>query len=129
MSKRRGGGGFGGPPMGGGGNQAGMMKQLQKMQEDMVKAQEALGEEILEIEIGGTVKIEISGHQRVKSVTINPAALDTSDPEWANDLQDLLVVAINQAIEKSQERAAERMEAITGGLNGMLPGGLGGLFG
>lgn len=132
MSKRRGGGGFGGSPMGGGmgGQQAGMMKQLQKMQEDMVKAQEALGEEILEIEAGGgAVKIEISGHQRVKSVTINTAALDTSDPEWANDLQDILVVAINQAIEKSQERAAERMEAITGGLNGMLPGGLGGLFG
>jgi DNA-binding YbaB/EbfC family protein len=114
---------------GGAGNQAGMMKQLQKMQEDMVKAQEALGDEILEIEVGGTVKIEISGHQRVKSVTINPTALDTADPEWANDLQDLLVVAINQAIEKSQERAAERMEAITGGLNGMMPGGLGGLFG
>jgi nucleoid-associated protein EbfC len=129
MSKRRGGGGgFGGPPAGGG-QQAGMMKQLQKMQEDMVKAQEALGEEMLEVEAGGVVKIEISGHQRVKSVTINTAALDTSDPEWANDLQDLLVVAINQAIEKSQERAAERMEAITGGLNGMLPGGLGGLFG
>ena len=75
MSKRRGGGGFGGPSMGGGG-QSGMMKQLQKMQEDMVKAQEALGEEILEVEVGGTIKIEISGHQRVKSVTINPTALD-----------------------------------------------------
>ncbi|MEP7288272.1 MAG: YbaB/EbfC family nucleoid-associated protein [Chloroflexota bacterium] len=133
MAKRRGMGGFGGPPMGGGGGggqQAGMMKQLQKMQEDMVKAQEALGEEIIEVEAGGgAIKIAISGHQRVKSVTIKPEALDTSDAEWATDLQDLLVVAINQAIEKSQERASERMEAITGGLNGMLPGGLGGLLG
>jgi DNA-binding YbaB/EbfC family protein len=132
MSKRRGGGGFGGPPMGGGmpGGQSGMMRQLQKMQEDMAKAQEALAEETLEIEAGGgAVKIVITGHQKVKSVTINPAALDTSDPEWANDLQDLLVVAMNQAVEKSQERAAERMEAITGGLNSMLPGGLGGLLG
>ena len=129
MSKRRGGGGFGGPqmPMGGQNN---MMRQLQKMQEDMQKAQEALADETLEVEAGGgAVKIVITGHQRVKAVTINPAALDTTDPEWANDLQDLLVVAINQAIEKSQERAAERMEAITGGLNGMLPPGLGGLFG
>src|SRR5579864_3156556 len=134
MSKRRGGGGgFGGPQMPAGGS-GGMMRQLQqmqqKMQEDMAKAQEALAEETLEVEAGGgAVKIVITGHQHVKAVTINPAALDTSDPEWASDLQDLLVVAINQAIEKSQERAAERMEAITGGLNGMLPGGLGGLFG
>lgn len=127
MTKHRG-GGFGGPQMPGG--SSGMMRQLQKMQEDMAKAQEALAEETLEVEAGGgAVKIVITGHQRVKSVTINPAALDTSDPEWASDLQDLLVVAINQAIEKSQERAAERMEAITGGLNGMLPGGLGGLLG
>ena len=131
MSKKgRGGGGFGGPQMGGGGGNSGMMRQLQKMQEDMVKAQEALGEEVLEVEAGGgAIKIAITGHQRVNSVTINPALLDTSDAEWANDLQDLLVVAINQAIEKSQERAAERMEAITGGLNGMMPGGLGGLLG
>ena len=107
---------------------AGMMRQLQKMQEDMAKAQEALAEETVEVEAGGgAIKIVITGHQRVKSVTINPAALDITDPEWASDLQDLLVVAVNQAIEKSQERAAERMEAITGCLSGMLPGGLGGL--
>jgi len=132
MSKRRG-GGFGGPPMGGGmggGGNAGMMKQLQKMQEDMVKAQEALGEETLDVQAaGGAITIVITGHQKVRSVSINKELLDTSDPEWTTDLQDLLVAAINLAIEKSQERAAERMEAITGGLNGMLPGGLGGLFG
>jgi DNA-binding YbaB/EbfC family protein len=134
MPKRRGGGmgGFGGPMGGGGmgGNQNNMMRQLQKMQEDMVKAQEALGDEIIEVEAGGgAIKIEISGHQRVKSITIKPEVIDTSDPEWATDLQDLLIVAVNQAIEKSQERAAERMEAVSGGLNGMLPGGLGGLGG
>jgi hypothetical protein len=132
MSKRRGGGGFGGPmgPGGMGGGNMGMMRQIQKMQEDMQKAQEALAEETLEIQAGGgAVTIVITGHQRVKSVTIKPELLDTSDPEWANDLQDLLVVAVNQAIEQSQQRAAERMEAITGNLSGMLPGGLGGLFG
>lgn len=133
MSKRRGGGGFGGPmgPGGGmGGGNMGMMKQIQKMQEDMAKAQEMLAEETLEIQAGGgAVTVVITGHQRVKAVTIKPELLDTSDPEWANDLQDLLVVAVNQAIEQSQARAAERMEAITGNLSGMLPGGLGGLFG
>lgn len=130
MSKRRG-GGFGGPSMGGGGagGNAGMMKQIQKMQEDMAKAQEALADETVEVQAGGgAVTIVITGHQRVKTITINPEALNTAEADWANDLQDLLVVAVNQAIEKSQERAAERMEAITGNLSGMLPGGLGGLF-
>jgi len=133
MTKRRP-GGFGGPggnPMASSQN---MLKQLQKMQEDMAKAQEALAEETLEIQAGGgAVSVVITGHQRVKSVTIKPELLNTSEPDWANDLQDLLVVAVNQAIEQSQARAAERMEAISGGVQDMLPGGLanslGGLFG
>lgn len=129
MSKRRG-GGFGGPPMGGGMNQANLMKQMQQMQDDMAKAQAALADEVLDVTVGGgAVTVSITGHQRVKSITIKPEALDTSDPEWATDLQDLLVIAVNQAVEESQKRAAERMEAITGNLSGMLPGGLGGLFG
>ncbi len=129
MSKRRG-GGFGGPSMGGGQNQAALMRQFQKMQEDMAKAQEQLGEEVLEVEVGGgAVKVEITGHQRIKSLTINKEAVDTSVEDWATDLQDLLIVALNQAIEKSQTRAAERMDAVSGGISGMLPGGLGGLFG
>jgi len=107
-----------------------MLKQLQKMQEDMVKAQEALANETLEIAAGGgAVKVVISGHQRVQSISIDPAALDTSDPEWKNDLQDLLVVAINQAIEESQKRAAERMESVSGGMGDILGSGLGGLLG
>jgi nucleoid-associated protein EbfC len=127
MTKRRGGGGgFGGPPMGGGMGGNNMMRQIQKMQEDMVKAQQALADEVLEVQAGGgAITISISGHQRVKEVKINPALLDTSDPEWTNDLQDLLVVAINQAIEQSQQRAAERMEAITGGLPPDISGLLG----
>ncbi|HRE47844.1 MAG TPA: YbaB/EbfC family nucleoid-associated protein [Aggregatilineales bacterium] len=128
MTKRRS-GGFGGPGMGGGGSMGGMMKQLQKMQEDMAKAQEALANETLEVKAGGgAVTIVISGHQRIQSITINPEALDTNDPEWRTDLQDLLVVAVNQAIEESQKRAAERMEAVSGGVNDVL-GGLGGLLG
>lgn len=128
MTKRRP-GGFGGPGNSGMNPQT-MMKQVQKMQEDMVKAQEALAEETLEVQAGGgAVTVVITGHQRVKSITIKPEMLDTSDPEWTNDLQDLLQIAFNQAIEQSQARAAERMEAVSGGLNSLLPGGLGGLFG
>lgn len=126
MSKRRG----GGMPMGGGmpGGGMGMMRQLQKMQEDMVAAQEALANETVEVNVGGgAVTIVITGHQRVQSVTIKPEAIDTDDPEWLTDLQDLIVVAINQAIEQSQAMAAQRMESITGGL-GDIPG-LGGLLG
>jgi DNA-binding YbaB/EbfC family protein len=129
MSKRRG-SSFGGPQFSGQANQASMMKKLQQMQEDMVRAQEALADETLEVQAGGgAVSILITGHQRVRAVTLKPEVLDTSDPEWVSDLQDLLVVAINQAIEESQKRAAERMEAVSGNLGDMLPGGLGGLMG
>ncbi len=126
MSKKRGGfpGGGGGLPGGG----AGMMRQLQKMQEDMQAAQQALETETVEVSVGGgAVKVTITGHQRVQAVTINPDAVDTSDPEWLADLQDLLVLAMNQAVEQSQTMAAKRMESITGGL-GDIPG-LGGLLG
>jgi len=143
MPKRRGGGGFGGPMggsgagggaaspggLGGGGGNAGMMRQLQKMQEDMAKAQEALATETVETEAGGMVKVVMSCHQRLQTITIDREKIDMEDGEWLTDLQDLIGIAVNQAIEKSQERAAERMEAITGGLSSQLPPGLGGLLG
>jgi nucleoid-associated protein EbfC len=127
MSKRKG----GGMPMGGGmggGNQMAMMKQLQKMQQDMLEAQEKLANETVEVSVGGgALTIVITGHQRIQSITINKDLIDTSDAEWTTDLQDLLVAAVNQAIEQSQSMAAEKMESITGGL-GSIPG-LGGLLG
>lgn len=130
MSKRRG-GMPGGAGMGGGGmggNQMNMMKQLQKMQQDMLAAQEALANETVEVSVGGgAVTIVITGHQRVQSIAINKDVLDMSDDEWLTDLQDLITLAVNQAIEQSQSMAAERMESITGGLGGMP--GLGGLLG
>ena len=126
MKKGRGGGGFPGGGMPGG--QMGMMRQLQKMQEDMAAAQKALETETVEASVGGgSVTVVITGHQRVQSMTIKPEAIDTSDPEWMTDLQDMLVLAVNQAIEQSQTMAARRMEEITGGL-GDIPG-LGGLLG
>jgi len=127
MSKKRGGfGGFGG------GNPNDMLRQFQKMQqkmqEDMAAAQEALEKEVLEVSVGGgAVTVVITGHQRIQSVTLKKELIDTSDEEWVNDLQDMLVIAVNQAIEQSQTMAAERMESITSGL-GNIPG-LGGLLG
>jgi nucleoid-associated protein EbfC len=112
----------------GGMSQAGMMKQLQKMQQDMAEAQEALESETVEVSVGGgAITVVITGHQRVESLTINPDLIDTDDEEWLTDLQEMLVIAVNKAIEDSQTMAAERMEAITGGL-GDVPG-LGGLLG
>jgi hypothetical protein len=124
MSKKK-----GGVPGGLPGGQAGMLKQLQKMQQDMMEAQEALENETVEVSVGGgAITIVITGHQRVQSLAINPDVVDLEDEEWVNDLQDLLVAGINQAIEQSQTMAADRMENITGGLGGGL-GGLGGLMG
>lgn len=123
-------GGFGGPMGGGMPSQASLMRQIKKMQEDMEAAQAALGDETLEVSAGGgAVTIVITGHQVVKSLTISPEAIDMSDDEWLTDLQDLLVAAVNRAVEESQAYAAERMQSVSGGLDSMLPGGLGGLFG
>lgn len=125
MAKRKGGGIPSGGGMPGG---ADMMRQLQKMQQDMADAQAALEHETVEVSVGGgALTIVITGHQRVQSIRINPDVVDLNDEEWMNDLQDLLVAGVNQAIEQSQTMAAERLEAITGGL-GNMPG-LGGLLG
>lgn len=111
-------------------SQAGMMAQFQKMQDDMVKAQDELANETVDVTVGGgAIKITITGHQRVQNISIDKSAIDLEDDEWLIDLQDLLVAAVNQAIEQSQALSAERMEGITGNLGGMLPNGLGGLFG
>ncbi len=126
--KKRGGGLGGGMPSGMPGGMSGMMAQLQKMQQDMADAQAALEHETVEVSVGGgALTIVITGHQRVQSIKINPDVIDTSDPEWVTDLQDLVMLGVNQAIEQSQAMAAEKMERISGGL-GNIPG-LGGLLG
>jgi nucleoid-associated protein EbfC len=72
---------------------------------------------------GGVITVEISGQQRIKSITIDPDVIDPDDVEM---LQDMLVAAVNAAIEQSQAMAAERMEGLTGGLDvNSLLGGLG----
>ena len=102
-----------------------MMAQVQKMQQEMAVAQEALADETVTVTAGGgAISIEITGHQRVESITLDPEVVDPEDVEM---LQDMLVAAVNQAIEQSQAMAAERMEGITGGLD--LGGGLDDLLG
>ncbi len=95
-----------------------LMAQVQKMQEEMAKVQEALSEEVLEVTVGGgAVRVLITGQQEVRAIEIDPELLD---PEEVDMLQDMLVAAVNQAIEKSQALAAERLQSVTGGLS--LPG-------
>jgi DNA-binding YbaB/EbfC family protein len=128
MAKRRH-SGFGGPPAGTP-NQAALMRQIQKMQEDMEAAQAELEEEKIEVSVGGgAIKVVINGHQKVQSITIDRDVIDMEDEEWLTDLQDLLLAAMNQAIEQSQNLQAERMQGATGDISSMLPGGLGGLLG
>jgi DNA-binding YbaB/EbfC family protein len=100
-----------------------MMKQVQKMQADMVAAQEALKQETVEATAGGgMVTVTVSGDQVVKSIVVDPEAVDPEDVEM---LSDMVLAAVNEGLRKSQELAAERLGAVTGGLAG--PGGLGGL--
>jgi hypothetical protein len=104
--------------MGGGSQFGGFAQQIKKMQEDMQKAQEELADQTVEVSAGGgAVAIVITGHQHVRSIALKPEIVDAEDLEM---LQDLLVAAVNQAIEQSQAMAAQRLEGLTGGIN--LPG-------
>jgi len=104
----------------GGGLGGGMLQQLQKLQEEMVQAQEALGDETLSVTAGGgAIEVVITGHQRIQHITIAPEVVDPEDIEM---LQDLIVAAVNEAIEASQKLASDRLGALTGGLGTGLPG-------
>jgi DNA-binding YbaB/EbfC family protein len=95
-----------------------MMKQAQKMQTKMAQVQEDLKNETLEASAGGgTVKVQITGDMQIKSITIDPSAVDPDDVEM---LQDLVTAAVNEAIRSAQELASNRMGEVTGGLN--IPG-------
>lgn len=92
------------------------LKQIQELQAKILEAQEALGQETVSVSVGGgAIKVVISGDQKVKSMEIDPAVLE--DVEM---LQDLIIAAINEAIEKSQQLAADKMSAFTGGLPGLI---------
>ncbi|QTD40201.1 YbaB/EbfC family nucleoid-associated protein [Sporosarcina sp. Te-1] len=100
------------------GNMQGMMKQMQKMQKKMAEAQEELGDKRLEGTAGGgMVKVIVSGHKEVVEVTIDPSVID---PEDAEMLQDLIVIATNEAMSQAEELTNSTMGQFTKGLN--LPG-------
>ena len=98
-----------------------MLKQIEQMQADMMKAQEALGNETVEGSAGGgAVVVVMNGHQEVQSITIDPEFVD---PEDVETLQDAIVAALNDAQTKAQALVQERMGSVTGGLGGLgLPG-------
>ena len=103
-----------------------MMKQVQKMQADMAKAQEELATEVVEASAGGgMVTVKISGDLELRELRIDPEAVDPEDVEL---LQDMVQAAVNEAIRSAQELATSKMGGITGGMPGMGgPGGIPGL--
>jgi DNA-binding YbaB/EbfC family protein len=98
-----------------------MMKQVQKMQADMMAAQETLKDEEVESSAGGgMVTVKVTGDMVVKAITISPEAIDPEDPEL---LQDMVLAAVNEGLRSAQELAASKMSGLTGGLGGLgLPG-------
>jgi len=98
----------------GGGKQGGMMAQLQRMQQQLTEAQAALAEETVTATAGGgAVKVTMTGDQKCREVIIEPALLENADAEM---LQDLVLSAVNLALEQSRELAAERLGPLAGGL-------------
>jgi DNA-binding YbaB/EbfC family protein len=101
-----------------------MMRQMQKMQADMAAAQEALTTATVEGSAGGgMVKATVTGAGELQSVSISA---DVVDPEDVEMLEDLVVAAVGDALRRAQELQAEKMGAVTGGID---LGGLGGLLG
>jgi len=108
---------FGG--MGNMGNMAGMMKKVQKMQNEMKKMQDELKKKTVDVTAGGgAVKITMNGEKQVQALTIDPAAVDPEDVEM---LQDLLAAAFNEATKKVDDMMAAEMGKLTSGL-GLPPG-------
>ena len=104
--------------MGGMGNMNSMIKQAQKMQEEMLKAQESLGEQVIETSVGGgAVSVKVNGKKEIMEIKLSPEAVDPDDVEM---LEDMIVSAVNEALRKADEAAAGSLSKITGGMN--IPG-------
>ena len=112
-------GGYRGPMMGGGMN-AHMVRQAQKMQQDMLKMQQEMESRTFDATAGGgMVKATVSGRHELLGLEIDPEAVDPEDVEM---LQDMVIAAVNEAIRKADAENSASMSKLTGGLN------LGGLF-
>ena len=107
--------GFGGRGgMGGMGMNANMLKQAQKMQQDMMRMQQELQEKEYEAAAGGgVVTATVTGKHELRSLTIDPEAVDPEDVEM---LQDMIVAAVNEALRAAENDAASTMQKLTGGL-------------
>ncbi|HHX65751.1 MAG TPA: YbaB/EbfC family nucleoid-associated protein [Chloroflexi bacterium] len=102
-------------PKGPGGN---MMRQLEELQNQMAQAQSSLEEETVTVSVGGgAITVVMSGTQELKSIKIQPEVVDPEDVEM---LQDLIVAAIKEAQNKSQELAASKLGPLAGGID--IPG-------
>ena len=118
-------GGFGGF---GGGNINNLMKQAQKMQQEMADSMERVNAELAKRTVeasagGGAVAVVATCDMRVKEIAVKPEAVDPDDVEM---LQDMVVAAINEALRKADEISKAERDKVTGSLGGL--GGLGGLF-
>ncbi|MDX6699463.1 MAG: nucleoid-associated protein EbfC [Solirubrobacteraceae bacterium] len=102
-------------------NMQALLQQAQKMQQDMLAAQEQLKNETVEASAGGgMVNVVVTGDMTVRSITIDPDAVDPEDVEM---LSDLVLAAVNEGLRAAQEMASSKLGGITGGLGG--GGGLG----
>lgn len=98
----------------GAGGQQGMLQRLQQMQQQIAEAQAALADETVTASAGGgAVRVVMTGDQKCREVVIDPALLQDAD---ADMLQDLVLAAVNLALEQSRQLAAERMGPLTSGL-------------
>ena len=94
------------------------LRQIQELQAKLVKVQEDLGNTNVEVTAGGgAIKIVINGHQQFQSITISPEVVNPDDVDF---LQDIVLAACNEAVQKSQEMAAQNMSKLTGGMK--IPG-------
>ena len=104
----------------GGGMNANMVRQAQKMQQDMLKMQQEMESRTFDATAGGgMVKATVSGKHELVALEIDPEAVDPEDVEM---LQDMVIAAVNEAIRKADAESSANMSKLTGGLN------LGGLF-
>lgn len=108
------------PGMGGMPNMNNLLKQAQKMQENMTKVQEEVEQKTVEASAGGgAVSVVVSGKKQIESITIKPEVVDPDDIEM---LQDLIMAATNEALRQAEEMVGKEMSKVTGGMG--LPGGL-----
>ena len=94
------------------------MQMMRKMQRELEKIQNELADKTIDVTSGGgAVSVEITGDQKVRSISIDP---DAVDPEDVAMLEDMVTAAVNEAITQSQEMASKKLGALTGGLK--IPG-------